>query len=114
LVRFIAPTLITAGKLDPGTRTVLVSSDVGVGVRAGAPAGIGHSLVLREADQLIRLSTGAMPKPPSPAVRNHRNAVRLALESVSALRRIPHSAAILRKYAGFTPREIVSGEQLSP
>jgi molybdate transport system substrate-binding protein len=29
--------LIKAGKLDPGTRTVLVSSDVGVGVRAGAP-----------------------------------------------------------------------------
>jgi hypothetical protein len=25
----------------------------------------------------------------APAVRNHRNAVRLALESVSALRRIP-------------------------
>jgi molybdate transport system substrate-binding protein len=28
---------IKDGKLDPGTRTVLVSSDVGVGVRAGAP-----------------------------------------------------------------------------
>ena len=27
---------------------------------------------------------------------------------------VPRSAAILRKYAGFTPREIASGEQLSP
>jgi hypothetical protein len=53
-------------------------------------AGIGHPLVARESDQLIRLSTGAPLTPPSPAVRNHRNAVRLALESVSALHRIPH------------------------
>ena len=51
-------------------------------------AGIGHPLVARESDQLIRLSTGAPLTPPSPAVRNHRNAVRLALESVAALHRI--------------------------
>jgi hypothetical protein len=53
-------------------------------------AGIGHSLVVREPDQLIRLSTGAPPTPSSRAVRNHRNAVRLAPESVSASHRIPH------------------------
>ncbi|MGA8615726.1 MAG: hypothetical protein WB760_29405, partial [Xanthobacteraceae bacterium] len=41
-------------------------------------------------DQLIRLSTGACSTPPSPAVRNHRIAVRLALEWVSALHRISH------------------------
>jgi hypothetical protein len=35
------------------------------------------------------MSTGALSTPPSPAVRNHRIAVRLALESVSALHRIP-------------------------
>jgi len=52
-------------------------------------AGIGHLLVARKTDQLIRLSTGAVSTPPSPAVRNHRIAVRLALESVSALHRIP-------------------------
>jgi molybdate transport system substrate-binding protein len=38
---FAAPASLDAfikeGNLDPGTRTVLVSSDVGVGVRAGAP-----------------------------------------------------------------------------
>ncbi|MGA8615993.1 MAG: hypothetical protein WB760_30770, partial [Xanthobacteraceae bacterium] len=33
-------------------------------------------------------STGACSTPPSPAVRNHRIAVRLALEWVSALHRI--------------------------
>ena len=54
-------------------------------------AGIGHPLVARESDQLIRLSTGAPLTLPSPAVRNHRNAVRLALESVSALNRIPQT-----------------------
>src|SRR5450759_1395976 len=54
-------------------------------------AGIGHLLVARKTDQLIRLSTGAVSTPPSPAVRNHRIAVRLALESVSALHRIPHN-----------------------
>ena len=54
-------------------------------------AGIGHPLVARETDQLIRLSTGARSTPPSPAVRNHRIAVRLALESVSALHRIPQN-----------------------
>src|SRR5665213_2852953 len=53
-------------------------------------AGIGDPLVARETDQLIRLSTGALSTPPSPAVRNHRIAVRLALETVSALHRIPH------------------------
>jgi hypothetical protein len=53
-------------------------------------AGIGHPLVARETDQLIRLSTGALSTPPSPAVGNHRIAVRLALEMVSALHRIPH------------------------
>ena len=53
-------------------------------------AGIGLSLVARETDQLIRLSTGASPTPPSPAVRNHRIAVRLALESVSAFHWISH------------------------
>jgi len=37
------------------------------------------------------MSTGAPSTPPSPAVRNHRIAVRLALESVSALNRIPQS-----------------------
>src|SRR5271167_1715602 len=58
-------------------------------------AGIGHSLVARETDQLIRLSTGASSTPPSHAVRNHRIAVRLALESVSALHRIPHAARSL-------------------
>jgi hypothetical protein len=67
-------------------------------------AGIGHSLVARETDQLIRLSTGATPKPPSPAVRNHRNAVRLALESVSALRRIPQVGAwSVNRHAKRTP-----------
>src|SRR5208282_786639 len=54
-------------------------------------AGIGHSLVARETDQLIRLSTGACSTPPSPAVRNHRIAVRLALEWASALHRISHT-----------------------
>ena len=53
-------------------------------------ADIGHSLVARETDQLIRLSTGARSTPPSPAVRNHRIALRLAPESVSALQWIPH------------------------
>ena len=57
-------------------------------------AGIGHPLVARKSDQLIRLSTGAPLTPPSPAVRNHRNAVRLALESVSALHRIPHQILV--------------------
>jgi len=52
-------------------------------------AGIGHLLVARKTDQLIRLSTGAISTPPSPAVRNHRIAVRLALEPVSALHRVP-------------------------
>src|SRR6202165_3684821 len=51
-------------------------------------AGSGHPLVARETDQLIRLSTGALSTPPSPAVRNHRTAVRIALETVSALHRI--------------------------
>src|ERR1700687_5580917 len=51
-------------------------------------AGLGHPLVARETDQLIRLSTGALSTPPSPAVRNHRIAVRIALETVSALHRI--------------------------
>ena len=54
-------------------------------------AGIGHPLVAKETDRLIRLSTGVPSTPPSPAVRNHRIAVRLALETVSALHRIPHS-----------------------
>src|ERR1035437_4382970 len=53
-------------------------------------AGIGHLLVARKTDQLIRLSTGAISTLPSPAVRNHRIAVRLALEPVSALHRVPH------------------------
>src|SRR5664280_1677204 len=53
-------------------------------------AGIGHLLVARKTDQLIRLSTGAVSTPPSPAVRNHRIDVRLPLESVAALHRIPH------------------------
>jgi hypothetical protein len=35
------------------------------------------------------MSTGALATPLSPAVRNHRIAVRLAVESVSALHRIP-------------------------
>ncbi|MGA8616456.1 MAG: hypothetical protein WB760_33125, partial [Xanthobacteraceae bacterium] len=52
--------------------------------------GIGYSLVARVTDQLIRLSTGACSTPPSPAVRNHRIAVRLALDWVSALHRISH------------------------
>lgn len=44
---------------------------------------------------LIRLSTGAPPTPPpSPAVRDHRNAVRLALESVSASHRIPQRVSV--------------------
>lgn len=47
-------------------------------------------LVARETDHLIRLSTGALATPPSPAVRNHRIAVRLAMEPLSALHRIPH------------------------
>jgi len=47
-------------------------------------------LVAKETDRLIRLSTGVLSTPPSPAVRNHRIAVRLALETVSALHRIPH------------------------
>ena len=59
-------------------------------------AGIGHSLVAREPDQLIRLSTGAPLTTPSPAVRNHRNAVRLALEPVSALHRIPVACCAFR------------------
>jgi hypothetical protein len=58
-----------------------------VGTRS---ASIGHSLVARKTDQLIRLATGASSTPPSPAVRNHRIAARLAPESVSALHRIPH------------------------
>jgi hypothetical protein len=58
-------------------------------------AGIGHLLVARKADQLIRLSTGAISTPPSPAVRNHRIAVRLALEPVSALNRIPQNAFVV-------------------
>jgi hypothetical protein len=53
-------------------------------------AGIGHPLVAKGTDRLIRLSTGVLSTPPSPAVRNHRIAVRLALETVSALHRIPH------------------------
>src|SRR3984893_7231334 len=62
-------------------------------------AGIGHLLVARKTDQLIRPSTGAISTPPSPAVRNHRIAVRLALESVSALNRIPHlSSCYFRMY----------------
>ena len=32
--------------------------------------------------------------PPSPTVRNHRNAVRLALESMSALHRIPQDVQV--------------------
>src|SRR5450830_1751152 len=52
-------------------------------------AGIGHPLVAKETDRLIRLSTEVLSTPPSPAVRNHRIAVRLALETVSALHRIP-------------------------
>src|SRR5258708_27752762 len=50
---------------------------------------------LSPTDQLIRLSTGVPSMPPSPTVRNHRNAVRLALESVSALHRIPQRTGIL-------------------
>jgi hypothetical protein len=61
-------------------------------------AGIGHLLVARKTDQLIRLSTGAISTPPSPAVRNHRIAVRLALESVSALNRIPHLSTTIAGY----------------
>src|ERR1019366_1550981 len=52
-------------------------------------AAIGHPLVPKETDRPIRLSTGVLSTPPSPAVRNHRIAVRLALETVSALHRIP-------------------------
>jgi hypothetical protein len=42
------------------------------------------------------MSTGALSTPPSPAVRNHRIAVRLALETVSALHRIPHFGEVQR------------------
>src|SRR5664280_2802720 len=41
-------------------------------------AGIGFPLVARETDHLIRLSTGVLSTPPSPAVRNHRITVRVA------------------------------------
>src|SRR5450830_1484579 len=54
-------------------------------------AGIGHPLVAKETDRPIRLSTGVLSTAPSPVVRNHRIAVRLALETVSALHRIPHA-----------------------
>src|SRR5208282_1916075 len=64
-------------------------------------AGIGHSLVARETDQLIRLSTGASSTPPSHAVRNHRIAVRLALEWVSALHRISHASRCNNCYGRF-------------
>ena len=82
-------------------------------------AGIGHSLVARETDQLIRLSTGARSTPPSPAVRNHRIAVRLAVESVSALNRIPHPFAgdrrsgepILRRHLRVWPLPIVQEDR---
>jgi hypothetical protein len=47
-------------------------------------------LVAGVPDQSIRLSTGTPFTPLSPAVRNHRIAVRLPSESLSALRRIPH------------------------
>jgi hypothetical protein len=50
---------------------------------------MGHPLVARKTDQLIRLSTGVLSTPPSPAVRNHRIAVRLALKAVSALHWVP-------------------------
>src|SRR5450432_4680099 len=60
-------------------------------------AGIGFPLVARETDHLIRLSTGALSTPPSPAVRNHRIAVRLALESLSALHRIPQSGSRVQR-----------------
>ena len=39
---------------------------------------------------MIRLSTGSSLSRPSPAVRNHRTAVRLGSDSVSAMRRISH------------------------
>ena len=42
-------------------------------------SGIGHPLVAKETDRLIRLSMGVLSTPPSPAVRNHRIGIRLAL-----------------------------------
>src|SRR5664280_2517689 len=57
-------------------------------------AGIGHPLVAKETDRLIRLSTGVLSTPPSPAVRNHRIAVRLALETLSALHGISQALAL--------------------
>jgi hypothetical protein len=64
-------------------------------------AGIGHPLVAKGTDRLIRLSTEVLSTPPSPAVRNHRIAVRLALETVSALHRIPHRWTNVNVYVDF-------------
>jgi hypothetical protein len=62
----------------------LVGEATGIGKTA-----VGEYVLAKETDRLIRLSTGVLSTPPSPAVRNHRIAVRLALETVSALHRIP-------------------------
>src|SRR5450759_225242 len=50
-------------------------------------AGIGFPLVARETDHLIRLSTGVLSTPPSPAVRNHRITVRVAPVSAGTMHR---------------------------
>src|SRR5450759_4044516 len=49
-------------------------------------AGIGFPLVARETDHLIRLSTGVLSTPPSPAVRNHRITVHVAPVSAPSRR----------------------------
>ena len=58
---------------------------------------------------------GERSTPPSPVVRNHRIAVRVALEPVSALHRISQAATALLSRVGyrrFDPPPDISDEQL--
>src|ERR1035437_3037188 len=64
-------------------------------------AGIGFPLVARETDHLIRLSTGVLSTPPSPAVRNHRITVRVAPDSADRVRNNPINAVQIRLQASF-------------